>query len=75
MERGKNRGRKVRRERGREINTKQRAGAIHGRGSAQKVQAERGKGHQEGNLPDRSSFCESHLLHSSGMVLRDVTEY
>lgn len=27
------------------------------------------------NLPDLSSFCESHLRHSSGMVLRDVTEY
>lgn len=30
---------------------------------------------EESDLPDLSSFCESHLLHSSGMVLRDVTEY
>lgn len=27
------------------------------------------------DLPDLSSFCESHLLHSAGMVLREVTEY
>lgn len=28
-----------------------------------------------GIIPDLSSFCESHLLHNSGMVLREVTEY
>lgn len=32
-------------------------------------------GDKESNLPDLSSFWESHLLHSSGIVLRDVTEY
>lgn len=28
-----------------------------------------------GIVPDLSSFWESHLLHNSGMVLREVTEY
>lgn len=28
-----------------------------------------------GIIPDLSSFCESHLLHNSGMVLREVIEY
>lgn len=30
---------------------------------------------EAGIIPDLSSFCESHLLHNSGMVLREVTEY
>lgn len=28
-----------------------------------------------GIIPDLSSFCESHLLHNSGIVLREVIEY
>ena len=30
---------------------------------------------EERDLPDLSSLCASHLRHSSGMVLSDVTEY
>lgn len=66
---GEARKKKEHREQGRSMGEKQLPRVLH----AVKVRTRRrGKGP---NLPALSSLCGSHLRHSSGMVLRDVTEY